>query len=63
VLAARVPVAEQPNERWATDMRRIWAGRVNWSISTCPDSIGGALNRIGHFGVWPASRRTLCRIA
>ena len=24
-------VAQRPNERWATDMCRIWAGRDNWA--------------------------------
>jgi len=27
-------VAERPNERWATDMCRIWSGRDGWTVFT-----------------------------
>lgn len=30
-IKAQVSVAAQPNERWATDLCRIWAGRDGWA--------------------------------
>ncbi|WP_420022811.1 hypothetical protein ACN9JG_09850 [Cereibacter azotoformans] len=27
-------VAQAPNERWSTDLCRVWAGRDGWAVST-----------------------------
>ncbi len=30
-IQALLSVAQRPNERWATDLCRIWAGKDGWS--------------------------------
>ena len=50
-IKALLPVAERPNERWATDLCRIWLGRDGWTtlalvIECCRRELLG----------WPLSR-------
>lgn len=31
-IEARISAADRPNERWATDMCRVWTGRDGWAV-------------------------------